>query len=356
MIRRNRPFYPIYVILFLIIFFIFSPRNTIPSAEAADNPSLQDKDGGLPELIEQDETTGEPAKKKYGEMADDFQEMISKKLRGSANWLDSFFGDERAEIEDNETSLRLRFSSFLEEGEGIDLNTRARLRLVLPQLENKLHIIITGEGNSEGNSTKNRDESIEERGGLDEPTEKNWSLAFRYFLNAAKENNFSINLGASLSDFTPVIYGGPRYSLSKNFDPWLFRFTQEVQWYTDDGWETKTRLDFERLLMEDLFFRTSVSGYWYENKDGYFYNIKFYLYQILGKGQALEYSLIHFFETRPSHELSEILLHVKYRKQFWRKWLFFEIKPQVAFREEDNFEPTPGITFSLEAVFGKKDY
>ena len=329
-----------------------------PDASNSDPETLETempRKTGNSENTEQGEAAGKPDRKEYGRMADDFQEIISKKLRSSANWLDSFFRDERAEIEENETTLKLRFSSFIEEGEGMDFNTRARLRLVLPELEDKFHIEIVGEGDPDRDTGKQYESLTERQGEIDNESDKNLNLALRYFIKTAREKNFSFNVGARLNDLTPVIYGGPRYSASKDFDPWLLRFTQEVKWFTDEGWESKTRLDYERSLGEDLFFRTSTAGYWYQGEDGYFYNINLYLYQILDEDRALEYSWNNFFQTRPIHELSEILLHIEYRRRFWRRWLFFEVRPQIAFREEDDYSPTVGITFALEAVFGKRD-
>ena len=328
--------------MILLVFFIYRPGNPIPSAIADDNISRQS------------EKTNKPDKKEYGKIADDFQELISEKLRVSADWLDSFFREERAEIEENQTTLKLRFSSFFEEGEGVDFNTRVRMRLVLPELEDKLHIEIIGERDPDTDTAKKYNKRIEQSGEIDEESDKNLNLALRYFIKTARENNLSFKLGARLNDLTPVVYGGPRYSASKNFDPWLLRFTQDVKWITDEGWESKTRLDFERSLTEDLFFRTSTAGYWYQDEDGYFYNVNLSLYQILDVDRALEYSWNNFFETQPNHTLCEVLLHIEYRMRFWRKWLFFEIRPQIAFREEDDFKPTAGITFALEAVFGKK--
>ena len=338
---RHKPrFCHINLIMILLVFFIYQSGNPIPCATAADNISRQ---------------SDKPEKKEYGKIADEFQERISKKLKASANWLDSFFSEERAEIEENETTLKLRFSSFFEEGEGGDFNTRVRLRLVLPELEDKLHIEIIGEGDPDTDTAKKYDNLIERSGKIDEESDKDLSLALRYFIKTARENNFSFKLGARLNDLTPVVYGGPRYSASKYFDPWLLRFTQDVKWFTDDGWESKIRLDFERSLTKDLFFRTSTAGYWCQDEDGYCYNVNLFLYQILDVNRALEYSWNNFFETQPNHTLYEVLLHIEYRMRFWRKWLFFEIRPQIAFREEDDFKPTAGITFALEAVFGKKN-
>lgn len=353
MSRHSRPFCCLYGILILLVIAAFWSGYPTAFAEAAAVHSNQAKQETFLENRERSETPGRSVKKEYGEIADDFQEMISKKLVASANWLDSFFRDERAEIEENETTLKVRLSSFFEEGEGVDFNTRVRLRLVLPELEDKFHIEIIGEEDPGRDTTQKYDSLTERQGEIDDASDKNLNLVLRYFVETAREKNISFNLGARLNDFMPVIYGGPRYSVSRDFDPWLLRFTQEVKWYSDEGFESKTRLDYERLLTEDLFFRTSTAGYWYQGEDGYFYNVTFYLYQILDKDRALEYSWTNFFETRPHHELYEILLRVEYRRRFWRKWLFLEIRPQVAFREEDGFKPTPGITFSLEAIFGK---
>jgi hypothetical protein len=389
--RRNRPLYHTHFIIILLVFLIYRSGNPIPCAEAADNPYQQPKQRpslenyeesqrddtiqlqplvlspeesgaeiprqtGSSEDAKQSEETGETVKKGYGEKADDFQEMISRRLEASASWVDSFFHDERVEIEENKSTLKIRFSTFLEDGEGIEVNSRVRLRLVLPELEDKVHIEISGERDPDIDTTEKYNSLTERRGEIDNEADKNWNLALRYFIEAAEEKNFSFKLGARLNDFTPVIYGGPRYSVSKDFDSWLLRFTQEVKWFTDEGWESRTRFDYERSPRKDLFFRTSAGGSWYQDEEGYFYDINLYLYQILDRDRALEYSWNNFFKTQPNHELYEILLRIEYRRRFWRKWLFFEVRPQVAFREEDDFEPTIGISFGLEALFGKEHW
>jgi len=271
----------------------------------------------------------------------------------SANWLDSFFRDERSEIEGTKTTLRVRLSNFWEEGDGVKTDVRARLRLVLPALKNKLHIMVSGE-QDEDRDFKN--EPQHKRSEIDEDAERNVNLSLRYFTKMAKNRNVSFKVGARLNSFSPVVYAGPRFRASKQLDAWLIRFTQEVQLFTDDGWETSTDFDFERSLTEQLFFRASTEGNWYEEDVGYYYDINFTLYQIVDENRALEYAWNNYFRTRPCHQLSQTLLWVKYRQRFWRKWLFFELKPQIAFREEDDYEPTPGITFTLEALFGDKKW
>jgi hypothetical protein len=297
-------------------------------------------------------SSGESTKGAYEKRADDFHKIVSARLTASANWLDSFFRDERAEIEDNDTSLRVRLSSFLEDGEGLDVDTKLRLRLVLPELEDRFHIMITG---ARGDDRELSDDpAISKRGELDPEADRNVTLSLRYFVKQARSRNLSFKVGARLNGFPAAFYAGPRFRVSKKFNSWVASFTQEVKYFTDDGWETDTDLDFEKPLSESLFFRIRTEGSWYENEVGYYYDLNFILYQVIDENRALEYAWNNYFETRPSGRLDQIQLHVTYRKRFWRPWLFFEIEPQLAFRKEHEFVPTPGITFAVEALFGKK--
>jgi hypothetical protein len=311
-------------------------------------PESTDSDAGT----EPGEMSGESPLEGYGEKADDFHKIVSQRLTASANWLDSFFRDERTEIEDNDTSLRVRFSSFLEDGEGLKADAKLRLRLVLPELEERFHIMITGVRDEEDEF--NEDPVIIKKGELDPEADRNVTLSLRYFIKKARNRNLSFKVGARLNGFPAAFYAGPRFRLSKKLKTWVVQFTQEVKYFTDDGWETTTRFDFEKPLSERLFFRIRTEGSWYENEVGYYYDLNFILYQVLDEDRALEYAWNNYFETRPSGRLDQIQLHVTYRQRFWRPWLFFEIEPQLAFRNEHEFVPAPGITFAVEALFGKR--
>ena len=285
----------------------------------------------------------------YVHKADDFHRMVSERLATTANWLDSFFRDERSEIEENTSSLRLRLSAFLEDSEGMTGDAQVRLRLVLPELEDRFYILITGEQDDDDDLSET---SFNKNTELDKTEDRNVNLSLRYFIKKARDMNLSLKVGARINGFSPVAYGGPLFRISHHTGPWLIRFTQEVKWFSDEGWETDTRFDFEKFLAKSLFFRARTEGYWYEEEYGYFYELNFSIYQVLDKDRAMRYAWNNYFKTRPSHQLDQILLEITYRQRFWRKWLFFEISPQLAFREEDHRHPSPGITVAVEAFFG----
>jgi len=43
---------------------------------------------------------------------------------------------------------------------------------------------------------------------------------------------------------------------------------------------------------------------------------------------------------------------VRYRQQFYREWLIFEVTPQVNFPEDHDRDAQYGIMFTIEAKFG----
>jgi hypothetical protein len=130
------------------------------------------------------------------------------------------------------------------------------------------------------------------------------------------------------------------------------RFTERVRLYTDIGWESVTGFDVESLLPGDLFFRGTVEGRWREEDEGYRYELLPTIAQQLQSKAAIEYQWYTTFVTEPKHRLEQTTLRLRYRQRKWRKWLFFEINPQLAFVNDDNLKPTPGIEFRIEASFG----
>lgn len=321
--------------------------DSVPSADPLCTPA------GEPREREDIENTGIPAWQVYGEKADLFHRIVCERLVSSANWLDSFFRDERSEIEENTSYMRLRLSTFFEKGEGPKSDARLRLRLVLPELQDKLYIMVSGEQDKDKNIAE--DPLIDKTSEIDEDSERNFNLSLRYFVRKARDMNFSLKIGARVNSFSPIFYAGPRYRRTKHIGSWLIRFTQEVQYFSGDGWECCTRFDFDRLFKKDMFFRTRTEGCWFEEEYGYFYEIRFSIFQKVDEDRALQYSWSNYFETRPEHCLDQTLLNITYRQRFWRKWLFFEIGPQLAFRQENDYRPFPGITFSVEMYFGNKN-
>lgn len=276
---------------------------------------------------------------------DKTQSVVSEGVDDFARWIDSFFDDERTIAEDASTRLRLSQGLILEEGEAARLKTRVNVKLNVPRFKNRLKLFVSDEDLKEDQTS-----AIANNANTFNENDNDTQLGLQYFAKDSERNNLSLSTGIKLDSLE--VFAGPRYRHTMRLDGWQLRFTQRVRWYTSRGWESTTRLDLERLLRPKILFRNTVEGRWREQDKGYRYEINPTLIQSLHRKKALEYQWGNFFRTRPVHRFEESVLRIRYRQRIWRKWLFYEVAPQVAFRNDDDFDPTPGINFLLEVVFG----
>lgn len=273
----------------------------------------------------------------------------SDRVQQLGAWLDRFFADENYEAEINESWLRIRLDSFSELYEGTDVDATARLRLVLPALNERLRFEFLSSG--EPDDLEGIDSSRAESPPPGASEEKS-SAAVSYIFRAIKERSIIARVGVDFDGYTPNPYAGARYrELVPVNDVWNFRFTERVRFYTLDGLESRTSFDFERILEEDMLFRTSLNGTWLQEDPDYFYNLGFSLFRPLDEKSAVEYQVVSGFRTDP-HRLDRITVQIRHRQKIWRDWLSFEAAPQVSFPDNRDFKPVPGILFRLEATFG----
>jgi hypothetical protein len=280
------------------------------------------------------------------------QDAISRSVNDAAKWFDSFFGDERYVAEEARSRIRLTPSVFVEEGESAETRLRFSARLSLPRASKRLRLVIA--------DTLEEDESV-----LDQPTftddgirDNDTTVALQYMLREMDRLNLSISAGLERGDDNEVdVVAGPRYRRTWAFDNWQLRFTERIRLHSDEGWESLTRFDYEKLLRDDLFFRTTTELLWNEDdfdQDGFQLSLTPTLTQRLKSRAGIDYQWINVFKSRPDSRLDSTTLRARYRQRIWRKWLFCEVNPQVAFRDEDDFDATPGIELRLEASFGGK--
>jgi hypothetical protein len=283
---------------------------------------------------------------------DELHGEISERLLTTATWLDSFFADERSLLEENRSYIRAHLDVFTEERSHAIFKPAVDIRLALPQLERKAHIVVSAEPAETPAATPGSPSIPSDRIGPTE--ERNVTTAVHYVFRSTEQQNFIVRSGAQFTHGTPVLFIAPRYRYFLPINPWDFRFTQEVIWKTDTTWQTNTIFDLERKLPHDFFFRTSAGGTWINTSKGYFYSLSFSLRQPLDPKRALEYVWNNSFQTRPVGELVEVFFSVRYRQNFWREWLFFEVAPQYRFPRDSRYAGTPGILFRFEMFFGRQ--
>jgi len=284
-------------------------------------------------------------------IVDVMQGGISRGFLASAEWLDSFFVDERSVQEENKSYMRLRYDIFKEERADTTHKPAIDVRLVLPQLQKKTRLVLSAEpsraaANSPGVVSTAGDKTMSSQ-------ESNVTTAVHYFFRSTPQESTILRTGAQISHNKPVFFLAPRYRALFAGNPWSFRFTEEMTWRSDTKWLSETTLDLERTLFHDLFFRTTADGVWTQGTNGYPYTLSATLRQPINPTNAVEYALVNTLATRPNYVLSEVGFKITYRHSFWRDWLFFELTPQIRYPRDKAFIAVPGVQLRLEMFFGK---
>lgn len=277
---------------------------------------------------------------------DEAQAGATNLLFSAAEWIDSFFDDERSLSEINTTRATIKLSLGYSKNDDFEVNPRFDLRLRLPKLSKRVQLIVQGSDDSDFDVDDNPNST---RPGSDKDRD-DLTAALRFFIKESEKYNISYDLGVSLD----YVYTGFRFRSLQEFGNWQGRFTDRLRYYTDEGWENRATYDLETQFHRNWLFRSTTAVDVYESEDGIPHSQKFRLYQVYSAHQAMAYETGFYFDTDPSYKMTDTQLILRYRQRFYRDWLVLEVSPRVTFPEDHDRDANPGIIFKFEAAIGYK--
>lgn len=254
-----------------------------------------------------------------------------------AAWFDSFFSSARVD-EEFRPGSRVRWQNdfILTEGKGFSYETNLHASFRLPKAKKSINIIFEGE---QEDSFKDIVPSNK--------AEAEANLGLLYEVTKSSRANLSLRI--KLSPSVTLRY---RYSLPVS-PTFITRFTQEL-FRRDSVYGRTSRLDFEKKLSDSFSFRQSNSGTVAENIDGTEWSTGFVLLQWLSDISALSYESSASGVTDPDNFTKNVRFGVRYRRNFYRSWLFYELAPAITWPKEfvmDERKPVWEFLFRLEMNF-----
>ena len=281
---------------------------------------------------------------------DETQVYVNSRFCEPALWFDNFFGSDRVFAEGAAgTYIRWRNDFIYDEEEGFDFSTDLSFSIELPGVEDRLRLTFeSGE-----------DEALRDIA----PGQEAASSTLGLQLDVKQNERSKFNISISLSPRIRLRY---RYTYPV-YESITLRLTQEVQRQKAIN-SARTLIDVEKLFKNRLFFRSSSEGKLSEEFDGVDWLQAFVLYQRINKKTSLSYETSANGITEPMAIATNYRLGIRFRKNFHRKWLFYEIAPELTWPvslDEERQEITKDrrskwlIFFRLEVHFGnasKKRY
>ncbi len=243
---------------------------------------------------------------------DESQIYINSRFCEPALWFDNFFATDRIFEEGAAgTYVRWRNEFTYDEEEHFKFKTSISASVELPGLKDKLRITFASD----------EDEDLRDIApGNGEGTSNSLGLQLDVLENI--RSKFNVRLSAS-----PKILFRYRYTYPA-FDNLILRLTQEVQRKRKTH-SARTLFDIEYAFKQNFLFRASTEGKFSEEYEGIDWLQALVLYHRLDKKTSLSYETSVNGISEPQTLATSYRVGVRFRKNFHRKWLFYEIAPEM---------------------------
>ncbi len=243
---------------------------------------------------------------------DNTQIYVNSQFCEPALWFDNFFGSDRVFQEGVAgTYIRWRNDFSYDEEEAFNFKTDISFSVELPVMEDRLRLTFESD----------EDEALRDIAPGNDQEAAN-SLGLQLDLAETSRSKFNINVS-----FTPRVRLRYRYTYPV-YESITLRLTQELQ-REKAVHSARTLIDFEKLFKSQLFFRSSSEARLSEEFDGADWLQAFVLYQRVNKKTSLSYEISANGITEPLTLATNYRAGIRFRKNFHRRWLFYEISPEL---------------------------
>lgn len=310
----------------------------LPASASASDDLTPD----LPEL-------GEPADEADSEnILDKTHQVWSRQVMDLGVRLDRLFGGEKFEP-DHSSYIRVGSTALLREGDS-DLEFRLRARLALPNTERRLSLVLESEDDDRFDRASGEGPSAPPL--LRSPdADRGFTAAVRYLKEWSDLVNFDADAGIRLRSGMPDPFLRARIGRSAFLGVWEVRPSEELYWRYHRGAGARTQLLVQRPLAGSRFFR-SISEFDWVYRERRAYSAQDFVF-------SHEFNPLHGVQARlglrgesDPTRLVNWFVNIGWRRNIYKNWLFVELRPELLFEREQDFQAEPRLFLTLEAYFG----
>ncbi len=273
-------------------------------------------------------------------------------LEDRVNSADAFFQNNKFLDETDNNFVRIRVESYFQSKESSDYDLTLRAQMPFRKSKKNLKIFI------ENINVDNARDILQDDKG-DSP-----DVGVSYFAPETYGVHTRYSLG--LSGIDPFVKA--RYNMPIKTDKWLIDLAQQFQYSTDDKFEEETNIYFDKEVGKKSLLRIQLHRSTQEEVDGMNYALSFIYYERLKKRTGFGFSQtfvgnteyqytvdngIEPPQTKTFGGINDYITGVSLRKNIWRKWFFYEVRPSVSFHKEYDYEPNYRLRVFFDIYLGK---
>ncbi len=289
-------------------------------------------------------------------IVDDTHTRVSDSFSAFIVQIDDFVGSGESDSNLNTSWARVRLDTIKPGAEKAKLAARVKLRIVLPQSQQRFRLLVSTEDDEV--SASNSDAAQREQ--IAREDNNDVALALRFIRTAQKQFSLNYDVGARYRDDKAQLFGRLNVAYRKDA---IFGFTNEfsnaLTYFSASGYENRFRLESRRLFFdsESLYFRNSIDFSWRKGSKGAGIGETIGIYADLGKRKALAIEGITGYVTALNEGLTDNYLgaevRLRYRHNIWRPWFYYEIWPSVSWSSSNDYERAYGGLIRLEVTLGQ---
>lgn len=342
--RRKPVIVGSHVLLLLLLLFSFLLR--VPPA-IADESFYFPSPGYLLDLeaLPADFAMPSDDQTKYDSAVDQSRTRVVERLQLLSKQIDQFllnrfFGDQIIK-DDDFSGSRARLAVITEHkpSQLLDMRVRLNLRLVLPNTDERLSLLLEAEDDQEDSlvtGETSEGDSI--------------NAALRYIIR--EKNRWRTNLDAGVrSGLPPKVFIRARTQRSWYVDDWSIRFRQTFGYFSNEGPASTTEFRSDYLFSRYQFFRFNSAAKYILDDNLYEFDVRLQVFKELNSQNAIAYGVQALGDTSRATDIYHYQLDFRWRRQMWRSWLFMEVTPALEWVEDKDFDVAPKLTLKIEALF-----
>lgn len=288
---------------------------------------------------------------------DQMHDYVARSVCEPAVWFDQFFGDDRV-LQDVRpgTFIRLRNSAVWTEGQRIKYLVDFHLDWRLPQWESYLRkASVYYESRSESAKYTAQPGQPLEPGVDPETGVKQSTLGLRADLFNRFRSHVSFDTGVN-AGLPPNAFMRLKYQYSRPFgDVYLVRFSQIPMWQIIGHFSDSSELDIERTVTTFSLVRWSYNAAFIGGTPGVTWNTGISFITQLTPRSGISYDTSMWGVNAPAWIVQDYRVGSKYRLNFYRRWLFLELAPEITWPKDENGKRKTVDAFlvTLEIQFGE---
>jgi len=289
-----------------------------------------------------------------GKRAEETHDRLERGIMQQVLRLDDFFGKAN-NPKDLHTAYLLRWRNSLrwQEGSGFDVGSTLRANLELSRINDRLQLAISGAGKPDQLSP-----SLPEDPGNPgfDRTLRNTRIVnteLRYQLMRTPQADLFLGTGFDLA-LPPEFFARGRYQRQDRIGQiYLLHFAETLFVKNPDGFGETTELALERSLDHKTLARVAFSGTVSQEIKALEWGTELSLLRELTPASAVTLIGGVYGNTSIDDWVTNYRIAATYRRNFLRRWLFYELEPQVTWprRDDGRFPTTFALTLRLEVVF-----